>query len=180
MNEAAPAWTLASQKAYFEAILEEQRLAIHTADAEREKSAQIVRESLTQMVTAADAALGRHIEEQVRQIRQIIDLNLTAVDAAFAASEKAIQKAEAATEKRFESVNEFRAQLATQTHSFMPREVAEAKLKEISTKVDDLTARVNTTTGKSAGVTASIGLMIAVSGVGLAVVVVFVNVLLAN
>jgi len=39
----------------------------------------------------------------------------------YQAMELAVNKAEAATEKRFESVNEFRAQLGDQSRTFMPR-----------------------------------------------------------
>lgn len=176
-NEHDAEWTVRTLKAYIEAILEEQRRAIHTADEEREKSAQIVREALSQQITAADAALSQHIGEQIRQVRQVIELNGKAVDAAFAASEKAILKAETAAERRFESVNEFRAQLADQTQTFMPREVAEAKIDEVGKKVDDLTSRVNVTQGKAAGVSASVGLMIAVAAIVISVVVVLANVL---
>lgn len=174
------AWTLATLKAYFEAILREQRLAIEMATEEREKAAQILREGLVQQIASGDSALELHIADQVQQIQTVISMGSEQVNAAFASSKEAILKAETATERRFESVNEFRAQLNSQTQSFMPREVAEAKLAEVNKKVDELTARINTGQGKSAGVTASIGLMIAVSGVALAIVVVFVNVLLAS
>lgn len=175
-----PDWTLHTLKSYFEAILREQRQATEMASTEREKAAQILREGLAHQIDSGDRALEHHIQEQVRQIRTIIDMGSAQVRAAFDASEKAILKAEVATERRFESVNEFRAQLASQTASFMPREVAEARLAEIATKVEETTRRLDTTQGKSAGISATVGLMIAVSSVGIAIVVVFVNVLLAN
>ena len=146
------------------------------ATEEREKAAQILREGLMHQIESGDRALEHHIQEQVRQIRTIIEMGSAQVQAAFDASEKAILKAETATERRFESVNEFRAQLATQTQSFMPREVAEARLAEIATKVEDVTNRINVTQGKAAGVSASVGLLIAAAGVGLSVVVVLANV----
>jgi hypothetical protein len=68
--------------------------------------------------------LKEHLESLLYEQR-------TAMEAAFAASEKAILKAENATERRFESVNEFRAQLAEQTTSFMPREVIEPRLAAV-------------------------------------------------
>lgn len=170
-------WTVRTLKAYIEAILEEQRRAINTADAEREKSAQIVREALSQQISAADAALAQHIGEQIRQVRQVIELNGRAVDAAFAASEKAILKAETAAERRFESVNEFRAQLADQTQTFMPREVAEAKIGDLAKKIDDLGKRANIDAGRASGVTASVGMMVAAAGILISLVVVAANLL---
>lgn len=56
-----------------------------------------------------------------------------AVDAALEAAEKAVIKAEYSSEKRFEAVNEFRAQLADQAGTFVSRvEYAQAveNLKE--------------------------------------------------
>jgi hypothetical protein len=54
----------------------------------------------------------------------------------FEAAEKAIEKAEAATEKRFDSVNEFRAQLADQTASFATRESQEALMKSLTALIE--------------------------------------------
>jgi hypothetical protein len=71
---------------------------------------------------------------------------------AFSASEKAIQKAEAATEKRFESVNEFRKTLTDQTATFMPRAQTEALLANLNEKIGDLVARIERNEGRSSGV----------------------------
>lgn len=76
-------------------------------------------------------------------------------------SDKAIAKSEAATEKRFQSVNAFREQLAEQATTFMPREVAEAQMIELRKKLDELTARVDTAAGKSLGANAVVGLIVA-------------------
>jgi len=53
------------------------------------------------------------------------------VKLALDASQAAVNKAEHATEKRFESVNEFRQQLSDQAGTFMPRELAENRLAAI-------------------------------------------------
>lgn len=52
------------------------------------------------------------------------------------AQDKAIQKSEAAAEKRFESVNEFRGQLADQVKTFMTRETYEVGHAALESKVD--------------------------------------------
>lgn len=59
---------------------------------------------------------------------------------AFIASDKAINKAEVATEKRFEGVNEFRAQLADQATSFIPRTEAEARISAAMDLIQSLQA----------------------------------------
>jgi hypothetical protein len=106
----------------------------------------------------------------------------SALQSALFSAEKAVAKAETAAEKRFDSVNEFRAQLADQASRFMPRTEAEAaiarnaeRIKELSDtaaahlprieynaahdrlveQVRDLTERVNRSEGKGLGFSAS-------------------------
>ncbi|HEV8189464.1 MAG TPA: hypothetical protein VGP83_17045 [Pyrinomonadaceae bacterium] len=55
---------------------------------------------------------------------------------AFTASERAIEKAALAAEKRFESVNEFRKSLTDQTATFMPRPQIEALVQNVNDKID--------------------------------------------
>lgn len=60
------------------------------------------------------ARVDKEFHEHLQQVR-------TETHAALDAADKAIQKAETATEKRFEGVNEFRAQLADQARTFISR-----------------------------------------------------------
>jgi hypothetical protein len=90
----------------------------------------------------------------------------------FESIELAVTKADEATEKRFESVNEFRAQLADQQRTFILRSEYEAGHKELTNRVDDIKLEVekinNEKTGRSvvlAYVVAGISLMIAVYNV---------------
>jgi hypothetical protein len=62
------------------------------------------------------------------------------VDFAFASSDRAITKAEVATEKRFEGVNEFRAQLTDQANTFMPRAEAEVTVTRVNERLAELAA----------------------------------------
>lgn len=89
------------------------------------------------------------LEERVTSLKNIIDerdLRYTerfkATDEktglALTASEKAVTKAENATEKRFDSVNEFRGSLKDQASTLLPRAEAEAKFKAYDDKVEDL------------------------------------------
>jgi hypothetical protein len=65
------------------------------------------------------------------------------IDQKFASLELAVLKAEQATEKRFESVNEFRAQLADQGRTFVPRNEYENGQKDQSNMIDDLKVRID-------------------------------------
>ena len=55
---------------------------------------------------------------------------------ALTASEKAVAKAEIATEKRFDSVNEFRGQLKDQAATLVPRAEAESRFKGLEEKIE--------------------------------------------
>jgi hypothetical protein len=73
------------------------------------------------------------------------------VDVRFEALDKAVTKAEVATEKRFESVNEFRSALNDSNRLLMPRSEAEQALKTLSDKLDALTLRVNAKDDQNTG-----------------------------
>lgn len=107
---------------------------------------------------AVDLALGRVDKEFHEHLRAAREETSAALDAA----DKAIAKSEAATERRFESVNEFRAQLSDQASRFMPRAEAvqradtnaerivalEARMVE---NLALLTSRLDLNTGRSTG-----------------------------
>lgn len=73
------------------------------------------------------------------------------MDARFAAIAIAVEKSERATEARFQSVNEFRAQLGDQTRTLVPRPEVEQKFKSIDDKLDILASRLNTRDDKGRG-----------------------------
>lgn len=60
------------------------------------------------------------------------------VDVRFLAVESAVQKAEAATDKRFESVNEMRAMVTDSASKFMPRAEYETAHRSIVEKIEAL------------------------------------------
>lgn len=82
--------------------------------------------------------LERMIETNDRRYEQRFKDSQVAVDAALNAAKEAVQKAEAASEKRFEGVNELRAMATDQQRTFMPRSEAENLLKAMDTQIDEL------------------------------------------
>lgn len=126
------------------ALRGEQQRALDQAEREREKAASNLREELARAIKEGDDRLREHIMNQVHQIREALisaeKLELERVGGALErlagvqrevnlqadASKEAILKAEAASEVRFASVNEFRAQLGDQTKTFLPRETFDA------------------------------------------------------
>lgn len=105
-----------------------------------------------------------------------LSANDTAISAALAAqkelaqgallsAERAILKAEAATEKRFEGVNEFRSALADQQRTLLPRAEAEVRLKALDDMLAIISRRLSVLEGRSSGVLS--GWSLAVGAVGL-------------
>lgn len=123
---------------------------------------------------AVDAAFSA--AEIARQTARIEDQR--AVATALLSAEKAVTKAEIAAEKRFESVNEFRAQLADQAATFVSRTEAEAyrlateaKIEGLKVQLDKLEKRMDLAQGKSAGSAAAIAYAVT----AITVVVVVIN-----
>ncbi len=102
-------WTTDTLKAYFERVL-----------TERSASYQERFDGQEHAVEIALAAVNTEFHEHLIQYRR-------EVDQAFEASDKAITKAEMATDKRFESINEFRGQLRDQQADFLTRPYYEAR-----------------------------------------------------
>lgn len=91
-----------------------------------------------------------------------------AVTVALSSAEKAVVKAETATEKRFEATNEFRQQLSDQTNTFIPRPEYAAQYKSLEEKVSMLTDRMNQDKGQDISmgkIYAAIGAVGAILGI---------------
>ncbi len=95
-----------------------------------------------EQLRTVEVTLSRLQDEMILRDAGVRDLLVQAngandlrVREAFAASEKAIQKADDATEKRFDAVNDLRVQLTEQARDFMPREVAEAQISELRQQI---------------------------------------------
>ena len=84
--------------------------------------------------------------------RRFEDLD-TKTTLALTAADKAVNKAETATEKRFEGVNEFRQTLADQASRLMPREEALSKFGNIEKDLNALDKELQTLREQRSGVT---------------------------
>jgi len=111
--------------------------------------------------------LKEHIErllsERDRQYAQRFDAQEKAVASALAAAKEAVLKAEAASDRRFESVNEFRQTLTDQAATFAPR--AEVDLRFASLEKDR-----DHSAGRGAGLNAMWGYVVGAAGLVVAVV----------
>jgi hypothetical protein len=100
-------------------------------------------------------------------LREYVDIRFDAqekaVNAALTAADRAVNKAEIASEKRFDAVNEFRAALADSARLLMPRAESEQSYKILAGKLEVIEGRVNARDDRGAGESQSwikIGLLI--------------------
>ena len=105
-----------------------------------------VRDYLSTRIDALRAEIIAVIDERDKRYAQRFDAQQEALSAALqgakeavanalSAAKEAVIKAETAVEKRFESVNEFRATLTDQAANFVSKDSADAKFKSIEDKV---------------------------------------------
>ena len=90
-----------------------------------------------------DLRYQQRFDAQEKAVRDALAAAKEAVTAALIAADRAVTKAELASERRFEGVNEFRAQLADQAATLMPRAESTLILNTINDKVDVAVARID-------------------------------------
>jgi len=73
------------------------------------------------------------------------------VNAAMASAEKAILKAETATEKRFDSVNEFRQAMRDQQENFASKSETSMRIEDLTKRLDRVTSGMEISSGRSSG-----------------------------
>jgi len=112
--------------------------------------------------------IAAEMEVQKVAYSNYIDAVRTEMTAAFLSSEKAIAKAESASDRRFESVNEFRAQLTDQATKFMPRAESEARHAAMAEKLAIQQARLDKMEGRGSGLNAGWAYLIAAVGLAAA------------
>lgn len=78
-------------------------------------------------------------QESDKRYEQRFGAQEKAVNAALTAAKEAVSKAETSAEKRFDSVNEFRAQLSDQAATFMPRMESEQRMSTLDEKIGAVT-----------------------------------------
>lgn len=80
-----------------------------------------LREHLQRQLDTQGHSIHRRIDELIARLDERYDRQKAESERITSEQHAALDKAERAIEKRFDSVNEFRAQLNDQAHSFMPR-----------------------------------------------------------
>jgi len=102
-------------------------------------------------VTGAGNSNGWTFDTLYIHVMEISKAAKEGVNAAMASAEKAILKAETATEKRFDSVNEFRQAMRDQQENFASKSETNMRLDEVSKRLEHVTSGLEKSSGKSAG-----------------------------
>ena len=121
-----------------------------------------LRDFMLELLKAAD----RRYEERFKAQREALTVALTA-------AEKAVLKAEAATDKRFENVNEFRASLTDMANRMMPRLETEQRFEEMTDKLAGLATAASQREAKSIGIYAGWGYIVGAVSFVISVISVF-------
>lgn len=148
-DDPSSGWTPDTLMAYYGSVLREM-------DARYEGRSEMLRQHLVELLAIRDHvlqvvidALHRELDQRDLRYQQRYDAQTAALEAArlqtakanevaLNAAEKASDKAEVASNARFASVNEFRAQLADQAATFLPRNESSAKFAVVFEKIEAL------------------------------------------
>ncbi len=125
-------------------------------------------ETLKEYIESLLAERAVRIEQRIDTIESSIALGFTqsanAVKSALDAADRAVQKAETAAEKRFESVNEFRNTLGDQQRNLIPRTEAQVLINALADKISDLTKQLDMLQAERAGIKGGWGYAVGVIG----------------
>jgi tetrahydromethanopterin S-methyltransferase subunit G len=164
----------AERNGRFESDIAANTHALETMRGSLAKTIDKLAESVQQQLAELDRRLSQLIGAEAEMRRAGIDSTKETLSMALNAAATATNKAETATEKRFDSVNEFRAQLKDQSMTFLPRVEAEQRLSQLATRLEELRTSDAQRTAHSAGSTALYGWVI--GGIGaLATILVIIN-----
>lgn len=119
------------------------------AESDRRYDARFI--ALGEAAKEADKRFEQRFIAQQEAIQAALLAQKEAVNAALVAADRAVVKAETASEKRFDAVNEFRATLADQAATLLPRTEGEARIQALADKLTELTDRVNRGEGIGVG-----------------------------
>lgn len=145
-----------------QALDAERRTSADMAERERSKAAEVQATKFATQIVQGDVALKDHIQQQIMQLQIMLESTRREMELQFAAFQKAVDKSEGSYDKRFDGINELRAQMSdlisahasalqSLTATLMPREVAESRIAEMSAKIDANTSRIDRMDGHDDG-----------------------------
>jgi hypothetical protein len=129
-----------------------------------------LREHVEALLGEKDLRDQQRYDSQVKALEAALTAQQEAVRAAMAAAERAGEKVEIASEKRFDQVNEFRQLVQDIIASLMPRAEAEQRLTGLAEKVEELKLAVGKGAARGAGLAAGWGYLLGAVGLAAAII----------
>lgn len=130
-------------------------------------------ETALDYVLAVISGNDKRYEERFLASQKALEIGLAGtmreISVALAASKEAVLKAENATEKRFESVNEFRGTLDNQQRTLIPRSEVDVLIRSVTEKIGSLEKIVDAMSVERKGIVAGWGYAVGVVGFLLAI-----------
>jgi aspartyl-tRNA synthetase len=142
-------WTVVTLKEYVDTLTEvstRERVFIRAEIDKRfdqsEVQNNLIRAHYDSLIEEYDRRYAARFVASEQAVKDAFAAQEKAINAALAAQQAAVNKADVATEKRFDGVNEFRAQLGDQQRTYMPRAEVEVIARAITEAVTANTAQV--------------------------------------
>lgn len=121
-----------------------------------------LRVHLIALIKANDQRYDQRFEAQNNAFNVAFAAEQEFVKAALAAADKAVAKAEGASEKRFDAINEFRQSLSDQARLLMPRSECEKLIEAVKESVGKIELSVQGVVGQRTGSHDSSAMIVAV------------------
>jgi hypothetical protein len=121
-------------------------------------------DTLNTLIAGNDKRYEQRFEGQKAAIDAAFAAQKEAINAALAAADRAVAKAENATEKRFESVNEFRGTLDNQQRTLIPRSEVDVMVRGLEEKIANNTKQLDAMNAERAGLKGGWGYAVGVVG----------------
>jgi hypothetical protein len=122
---------------------------------------------------SAFLAFKELMDERDRRYEQRSNSQDIAVGSALATSKEAVDKAETATERRLEVLNELRGVVVDQAREFARKTEVDLLIKGIVERIDALTSLVNTQQAHGGGIKDAFGYVVAAAGLLIAVIAIY-------
>jgi hypothetical protein len=120
-------------------------------------------EMLQTLVEANDRRLNDLMLEHEKHNEQRYAASRDALDAALRCAKEAITKAEAAYEKRFDNTNQWKQTFSELSGKMVTRTEYSSAYEAAKDKIEEVSGRIKVIEGKSTGIGASLGVVMAVA-----------------
>ena len=120
-------------------------------------------ESLQLLIDANDRRLNDLMAERDLRDHQRYESSRDALNAALGCAKEAITKAEAAYEKRFDNTNQWKQTFSELSGKMVTRMEYSSAYEALKDKIDEASGRIKVIEGKSTGIGASLGVVMAVA-----------------